>query len=861
MRRAAAVQQRVGPAIAVRGGKRLTPRDITRVQRKPATQSILAERRYGSQAKAVEKAAKAQRTTGTVTIHGAKVPRVLFSKDPRELKAAGLAPSLGEKIAASPAAGLRGLGNAAQDLVELTTTTPSSLAHLATTAATDPLKVPGMLVKPYTEVYHHPGRELWHHPVSTALMFLPGAKIPGRGLGRVARATGRQTLERPAGRLEGTTIVERRTGSRDYFKRKAEQRADVKGPQPRTPTRGLRRGLPGAQRLKVKAVSPKVTAPELRRRVDEFYDVGQQHKQRAVNAAVEQANERFKGLPKDQRAAKMEEHVSGARGGAHQHVQREFAREFGSHWQVHHPKAKNPKSAPPKPIVVKPKNVGEHGGHIHADRADAVQVAEAINKQGLFEAKVMELEGATPGTTSGYAVVPKAAAERYGHHGRVGRSPATGSAVMRIGAKQFRKTVLPYSTKWLGGQVVEAVVRAAAQGAGPTSLLRYQRLMRELERQDPKAAKALADRVSSGQFGVTGPASEFVGRGRTISEELAPTGLAGAGEAITRAGTLPGVRHVRAVNRRYSHVIFNEINGRVEHIAKQAMAGKALKQGPLLEKHVGRLTDAALADAAKGLHSTSSQVQLARAVDRAYGKYSRFGPHMRETIMYSTPFIPWFLNMGRFLTRVMPKDHPIKTSLIASLNVASEDWRKANRLSTRGPHVPNFMLGSMPAPAGLPKSLGGGDKSKFIPLGRFGPFLPGEPVSAAGGQVIPQFGGMLLNLAGADWTGQAIKGPHGGDASQPRLAANAFLTGLETFIPGLSQADRVSGLGEHYVRGKKQKQSVAQGKSIKQGLLDMLNPIKPVGASSTSTPRKKKARGGAVDILGGGGKGPVDILK
>ena len=48
-------------------------------------------------------------------------------------------------------------------------------------------------------------------------------------------------------------------------------------------------------------------------------------------------------------------------------------------------------------------------------------------------------------------------------------------------------------------------------------------------------------------------------------------------------------------------------------------------------------------------------------------------------------------------------------------------------------------------------------------------------------------------------------------------AANAALTGAEALIPWRGPASRATGLGEHYVRGKKDKPSVVQGKKHRQG--------------------------------------------
>jgi hypothetical protein len=407
-----------------------------------------------------------------------------------------------------------------------------------------------------------------------------------------------------------------------------------------------------------------------------------------------------------------------------------------------------------------------------------------------------------------------------------------------VASRAFRKTVLPTSTKWLGGQVGEAALRAAVHGAGPLSYLRGRAILKTIEREHgkPVADRVRARTTQGGQFSVTGPAAEFAGKPKTIAEQFSAhegTSVGNVAQKVTDIGAKPGARHARGAYRRYSEFVFNKVNAPIEEMAKTAMLGKAAKTGPLMERSVIGLGEKAVKEAADGLTNTSAQVELGRAIDRAYGRYSKFSPAARETIAHSTPFIPWFINMGHFLTQVLPRDHPLKTGLAASYSEATKEWRKQHRLSLYGDHVPAFMLGS--APFG----------KKFIPVGRFGPSLPGEPISATGGQFLPQFGGTMLNLAGADWKGQPIRGGQG------RLAANAALTLAETFTPLLSQVDRVSGLGDHYVRGKAKKESIAQGKDIPQGLLDLINPLKAIGAPSDKRKAKPKAGGWA----GSGGSG------
>jgi hypothetical protein len=73
-------------------------------------------------------------------------------------------------------------------------------------------------------------------------------------------------------------------------------------------------------------------------------------------------------------------------------------------------------------------------------------------------------------------------------------------------------------------------------------------------------------------------------------------------------------------------------------------------------------------DAAKGLKNTDAQVELGRQVDRMYGSYQKFGPGLRNAISTYTPFVSWTINAVNFLYRVLPADHPVLTSLVASAN-------------------------------------------------------------------------------------------------------------------------------------------------------------------------------------------------
>jgi hypothetical protein len=555
--------------------------------------------------------------------------------------------------------------NAPSDAAELAVTTPSSVAKLVSTAATQPEKVPGLLLEPYKELAKDPLEFVRTHPVSAALMVAPTVRLPGRVAGRVARVTGRQTLERPAAELAGTPLREARTGPRGFVAGKVSARRE--------------RG----------AEAPRMSEAEVRRRVDELYDFTRQRRPQVAESARTEAERR--GYDEQQTST----HISGALGGD---LANQFRREFGE------------------------------------DPPD-------------------------------YAVA------RLVKHMKVGTSKAVGARAFRVAGQSFRSTVLPASLKWLTGQAFEPGVRAALTGAGPTSWLRERRVFGELERQEPGAGVAFRQRTSGGgQFGLTGTAREFA-EGKSLAEEFPESRFAGK---VTQAAAAPGVRHVRRGWQGWSRFVFNGVNSTIERHARRTLAGKAIATGPLMERHLLTLSDAAIKDAASGLRETHNQVSLGRALDDMYGRYSKFSPGTRETLLHTTPFAPWYFNAANFMLRVLPRDHPVAAAVLADVSALEEQWRKEHGLSLRGGETrPGFLLG------GYPTSGGG-----IVRYGRYTPAVPSDPAQAAADLFFPQFTAPLENLKGLDWKGQRLPG------GVVRHVGEAAKSAAEAHVPGAGQVGR-----------------------------------------------------------------------
>jgi hypothetical protein len=88
--------------------------------------------------------------------------------------------------------------------------------------------------------------------------------------------------------------------------------------------------------------------------------------------------------------------------------------------------------------------------------------------------------------------------------------------------------------------------------------------------------------------------------------------------------------------------------------------------------------------------------------------------------------------------------------------------------------------------------------------------------------VLPIVRGPILAGAGVDWAGRPL-----GEGQGVVLGTGA-LGVAESLIPGVSQVSRVTGLGER-VRGRPGKADEAREKGIPRAILDMLNPLHPIG--------------------------------
>lgn len=398
--------------------------------------------------------------------------------------------------------------------------------------------------------------------------------------------------------------------------------------------------------------------------------------------------------------------------------------------------------------------------------------------------------------------------------------------LLRSAGTVWRRNVLGFSPRWLTGNLLEAGLRSLIAHAGPTSYLSAKRYLGALP--DDVRRQVEARTIGGGNFAQANRIAEdpYIRRG---GEDLGKiTG------ALYRLRQAPGPKQLADAYGAYTNFVFRSLNGRLETQFQTAMLGKALRDHPLMSRRVLTLSKQAVEEAAQGLKNTDVQAELGRLVDDMYGRYGKFSPGLRGAVANYTPFIAWTLNATNFLYRVLPRDHPVLTGLLASANVASEEWRKQNGLfldfwgKTTG-QKPGWLMGSIPGQGGSSLRL-----SRYTPFGLMD--SEGAPiVGQISGLVLPQFSEAMKNAAGKDWMDKPLSSNPSG--ARDALAAVASI--IEGQVPAASLATSIAGVRLPNQRDSQQIEPSLKVRARKQ--LDPFAYTQSKVSSSSSSSRRVRA--------------------
>lgn len=432
-------------------------------------------------------------------------------------------------------------------------------------------------------------------------------------------------------------------------------------------------------------------------------------------------------------------------------------------------------------------------------KGDSVEwQAVRVNPFGASKEQLHQmLEGAAPGTPvhtaltkalagddgeGPWAIVPKAAAERMQEHLRVLNPGNAGRAFRQVNSA-FRKTVLATSLPWLVGNVTEASLRTALAKAGPRSYVTGRKVLKRAKALDPaKSELAQARTVGGGHFG-------FAERQHVHTDLSQYTDgvIKDIGRHLGRFWRAPGPKHAAATWNGWTHGVFQVVNKTVEQQFQTAMLGKAIRDSPLMNDRLLKLSKKATDDAAKGILDRNTAVAFGREIDRMYGRYGKYSPDMRKALALYTPFAAWTLNAVTFVAKTLPRDHPVALAVIAATVNATDEWRKDHGLDKFvDGAVPGWLQGSIPAADGTHYRA----PARYTPFGFFT-----DPLGSTAGAVLPQASGILAAFRGQSWNGATLRDENGqpvNDIGRAEAAAKSF---AESTVPFLALGGRIKAKG------------------------------------------------------------------
>jgi hypothetical protein len=367
---------------------------------------------------------------------------------------------------------------------------------------------------------------------------------------------------------------------------------------------------------------------------------------------------------------------------------------------------------------------------------------------------------------------------------------AVSSSAGRVGnvaADVFRRTVLPFSTKWIAGNDVEGALRLAAVGAGPNAVRIGRGVMRELEKMDHEQALRVKSALVGGLM--------FGNKGLTVrrfAEHFEGTAFEKPAKALGVAGHAPVIHQLGQLIKEYTDGVF-ALNRAFESTAQYAALGKWAKRE--MQELTGswakatRAQEKALQDVARGMFDTKNIHDAARYIDETLGQYSRFSPPMRRFIQSAAPFLPWYVNAARWVFWTLPAKHPIKSGIAA---LVAQNLQADFDASHQG-LPPGDLRGDIVTGSGTVLPYG-----HYTPFGAFGKVLGGgnEQLTALVDPLFPQFKSAGLAAFGLNFSGHPAKvdpkdrGDRGEVTGAVRIsmAINAL---LEAFVPVLGIARRV----------------------------------------------------------------------
>lgn len=339
----------------------------------------------------------------------------------------------------------------------------------------------------------------------------------------------------------------------------------------------------------------------------------------------------------------------------------------------------------------------------------------------------------------------------------------------------FKTVILPTSTKWFEGNMIEATMRSLFSGLTPNKYRVGKKFLDSYEElYGPEARRAFeADVIPGAHYA----ARNFTRKFRT-SEQVAGTSEAPVFrvfEAIARAPTIRTV--LRAFNA-YAATIFR-VNTFLERQPEIAALGKFAQEEFRRNDALWGKGMVAQRDAIKGLMKEGPggelQVRAAKSIQDIFGNWTHNTPKMRRFLADYSPFGLWLRAATKYIFWTLPRHHPIKTAILASMEEMTQNERSKLGLDLFHSTDP----GAVPSDAfGIPLSGGGVfPTSYFTSFGTASQVLGGQ----AGNFILPQFAQIIRG--GVDWKGDKLVHPDGTPLSDSETLLTIAAMTLEPITP------------------------------------------------------------------------------
>lgn len=380
-----------------------------------------------------------------------------------------------------------------------------------------------------------------------------------------------------------------------------------------------------------------------------------------------------------------------------------------------------------------------------------------------------------------WVLVPKRMIERINEHQKGVRQ--VGRIIRRIN-REFKGSVLAFSPKWHVGNLVDMVTRAYFQGIGLHSYTFGRTLLREVKDADPALYNDMMAQIMGGHLKSSG---DIIKQAESIDDRIFDDHQISAARAAASAFRLGGKGY-----RKLQELSFG-IGGEFEHIARTAGLGKAAR---LEARRLGhswtdtiKMQHDVLTDLTENLRTDSSVVmKYGKYVNKVFGDYTTMSPEVRFAMQTYAPFLMWLRASTKWVL-TLPKESPIRTAMIASVNRLNEPERRKLGLSvfTQGAkELPEYLLGSVSA----------SNKSELYRTQAYTSFGPLTDFEGLAEYALPQFENLIEAWGGKDWLSEEIVNPNGEKLTDPERLSILLQKTLETYVAPLGYAHKIIAHGE-----------------------------------------------------------------